>query len=48
VTGGWRKLHNQELRDLYSSPSIIRIIKTRRVMWAEHVARMGGGKGKCV
>jgi hypothetical protein len=41
VKGGWRKLHNEELRDLYSSPSIIRIIKTRRVKWAGHVARMG-------
>jgi hypothetical protein len=41
VTGGWRKLHNEELRDLYSSPSIIRIIKSRRMKWAGHVARMG-------
>jgi hypothetical protein len=41
VTGGWRKLHNEELRDLSSSPSIIRIIKTRRMRWAGHVARMG-------
>jgi hypothetical protein len=41
VTGGWRKLHNGELRDLYSSPSIIRIIKARRMRWAGHVARMG-------
>jgi hypothetical protein len=39
VTGGWRKLQN-ELRDLYSSPSIIRIIKSRRMRWAGHVARM--------
>jgi hypothetical protein len=41
VTGEWRKLHNEELRDLYSSPSIIRIIKSRRMKWAGHVARMG-------
>jgi hypothetical protein len=41
VTGGWRKLHNEELRDLYSSPSIIRIMKSRRKRWAGHVARMG-------
>jgi hypothetical protein len=42
VTSGWRKLHNEELHDLYSSPSIIRIIKSRRMRWAGHVARMGG------
>jgi hypothetical protein len=40
VTGGWRKLHNEELHNLYSSPSIIRIIKSRRIRWAGHVARM--------
>jgi hypothetical protein len=40
-TGEWRKLHNKELHDLYSSPSIIRIIKSRRMRWACHVARMG-------
>jgi hypothetical protein len=40
VKGGWRKLHNEELHNLYSSPSIIRIIK-RRMRWAKHVARMG-------
>jgi hypothetical protein len=41
VTGEWRKLHNEELRDLYSSSSIIRIIKWRRIRWTGHVARMG-------
>jgi hypothetical protein len=41
VTGEWRKLHNEELRDLYSSLSIIRIIKLRRMRWAGRVARMG-------
>jgi hypothetical protein len=40
MTGEWRKLHEEELHDLYSSPSIIRIIKTRRMRWAGHVARM--------
>jgi hypothetical protein len=41
VTGEWRKLHNEEIHDFYSSPSIIRIIKARRMRWAGHVARMG-------
>jgi hypothetical protein len=41
VTGEWRKLHNEELHDLYYSPIIIRIIKARRMRWAGHVARMG-------
>jgi hypothetical protein len=41
VTGEWRKLHNEELHDLYSSPSISRIIKLRRIRWAGHVAQMG-------
>jgi hypothetical protein len=41
MTGELKKLHNEELRDLYSSPSIIRIIKVRRMRWAGHVARMG-------
>jgi hypothetical protein len=38
---GWRRLHNEELHDLYSSPGIIRIIESRRMRWAGHVARMG-------
>jgi hypothetical protein len=41
VGGGWRKLHNEELHNLYSSPSIIRMIKSRRMRWAGHVALMG-------
>jgi hypothetical protein len=41
VTREWRKLHNEELRDLYYSPSIIRVIKSRKISWAGHVARMG-------
>jgi hypothetical protein len=41
ATGEWRELHNEELRDLYSSPSITRIIKLRRMRWAGHVARIG-------
>jgi hypothetical protein len=41
VTGGWRKLHNDELHNLYLSPSVIRMIKSRRMKWAGHVARMG-------
>jgi hypothetical protein len=41
ATGKWRKLHNEELRDLYSSPSIIRIIKSRRMRWAGHVSQLG-------
>jgi hypothetical protein len=41
VTGGWRKLHNEELHKLYSSPSIIRMIKSRRMRWAGHLARIG-------
>jgi hypothetical protein len=40
VTGEWRKLHNEGLHDLYSSPSIIRVVKSRRIRWAGHVARM--------
>jgi hypothetical protein len=41
-TGDWRQLHNEELHNLYSSPSIIRIIKSRRMRWTGHVARMRG------
>jgi hypothetical protein len=41
VTGGWRKVHNEELHNLYSSPSIIRMMKSRRMRWAGHVARIG-------
>jgi hypothetical protein len=41
VAGGWRKLHNEELHNLYSSPSIIRVIKSRRIRGEGHVARMG-------
>ena len=44
VTGEWRKLHNEELNDLYSSHNFVRMIKSRRMKWAGHVARMGGGK----
>jgi hypothetical protein len=46
VTRGWRKLHNGELHGLYSSPSIIGVIKSRRMRWAGHVARMGKVRGE--
>jgi len=41
VTGEWRRLHNEELNDLYCSPNIVRVIKSTRITWAGHVARMG-------
>ena len=41
VTGEWRKLHNEELSDLYSLPNIVRVVKSRRMRWTGHVARMG-------
>jgi hypothetical protein len=43
--GSWRKLHNDELHILYSSPNIVRVIKSRMMSWAGHVARMGDEKG---
>jgi hypothetical protein len=47
VMGEWRKLRNEKLRDLYSSSSIIRIIKSSRMRWAGHVARMGKERNEC-
>ena len=46
VTGEWRKLHSEELSDLYSLPNIVRVVKSRRMRWAGHVARMGQGRGR--
>jgi len=45
ATGEWRKLHNEQLNNLYSSPNIVRVIKSRRMRWAGHVAHMGEGRG---
>ena len=45
VTGEWRKLHNEDLNDLYSLPNIVRVVKSRRIRWAGHVARMGKIEG---
>ena len=45
VTGHWRKLHNEELNDLYCSPNIVRVITSRKMRWAGHVARMGERRG---
>jgi hypothetical protein len=45
--GSWIKLHNDELHSLYSSPNIVKVIKSRRMRWAGHVARVGEGRGFC-
>jgi hypothetical protein len=48
VTEKWRKLHNEELNDLYSLPNFARVVKSRRMRWAGHVARMGEDRGVLV
>ena len=45
MTGEWRKLHKEELNDLYSLPNIVRVVKSRRMRWPRHVARMGEDRG---
>ena len=45
VTRKWRRLHNEELNDLCLSPNIVRVIKSRRMLWAGHIARVGGRRG---
>jgi len=45
VTGEWRRVHNEEINHLYFSPNIVRVIKSRRIRWAGHVARMGDERG---
>jgi len=47
VTGEWRRLHNEELNDLYSSPNTVRVINSGRMRWAGHVARIGEGRRVC-
>jgi hypothetical protein len=47
VTGVWRKLHNEELHDMYSSPTVVWMMKSRRMRWVGHVAHMGDGRGVC-
>ena len=47
VTGEWKKFHNEDLNDLYSSPNIVRVIKSRKMRWAGHVARMDEVRGVC-
>jgi hypothetical protein len=44
ITGKWRKLHNEELSDLYLLPNIVWVVKSRRMRWAQHVARIGEGR----